>query len=135
MTDPTLPTDLAGATGPDRTLDVRIAVAVGAGLPMVNGRTLAEALVTFPHDGVGIARSFCVERYTASIDAALTLVPADRMWFVGHLDSTALCFAATITRVVGGYTWRGIAETAPLALCLAALRSRADQVRAPKKGE
>lgn len=64
--------------------------------------------------------------YTSSIDDAITLIPENRMWFVGHLDPTDLRFVAVISRIegVGGESWRGVAVTPASAICIAALHAR-----------
>lgn len=67
-----------------------------------------------------------VPRYTTSVDAAIRLVPENRMWFVGHLDPTDMRFAATIScGHVGSLEWRAIHRSAPLAIVIASLRARA----------
>lgn len=93
------------ASGPDRELDRDIARAVGA--KASNGH-------------VNIA-----SRYTASIDAALPLVPEGGFWALGwngpdsgHPKATASVFT------VGGAMEKGSGETPALALCAAALRAK-----------
>lgn len=58
-----------------------------------------------------------IAQYSRSLDAALTLVPDRRGWSVQHLaQATAVVFGTEYIR-----TW---ANTAPLALCIAALKAR-----------
>ncbi len=68
-------------------------------------------------------------QYTASIDAALSLVPVRRMWFIGHMDPTDMRFAATISEIgrIGAKTWRGFHLSPALALCAAVLRVLAEE--------
>jgi hypothetical protein len=64
--------------------------------------------------------SHCVPHFTTSINAALTLVPKGCGWLAQHIDRDAM---ATIFPPVAENTvaW---AKTAPLALCIAALKAR-----------
>lgn len=68
---------------------------------------------------------------TASLDAALAMVPADSFWRVGHDGDgpDPSLFKAVVSVSKEGdiaITFRmAIAETAPLAMCAAALRARA----------
>ena len=117
---PALIADLEAATGPDRGFDARIAEAIGAGLPMVNGRTISEALAAFPRDGQGIARAFEVAPYTASIDAALTLLPENIEARVARCPKHS---SALVWVNVRRHLW-GYAATPALALCIASLRAR-----------
>lgn len=65
-------------------------------------------------------------QFTASLDAAMTLVPEGMMWFLGHLDPSDMRFCATMSERgnVGVSTWRGFSSTATLALCIAALKAK-----------
>ncbi len=62
-------------------------------------------------------------RYTASFDAAMTLVPEDRAVELA-MSPTAPCHAAVICGEPERWN-RGFAATPALALCAAALRARA----------
>jgi hypothetical protein len=72
-------------------------------------------------------------RYTGSIDAAVTLVPAGWSWDVrvlyrDHLPTPsvrAVVFNDRTGMVLSGEYCEAEAETAPVALCIAALRARA----------
>lgn len=87
---------LEAATGPDRELDARIAVAVGATMTAT-----ASA------------------NYTGSIDAALTLVPeGGYMKIMRPVAESAMHPEATV-----GSEW-ALGKTIPLALCIAALKAR-----------
>lgn len=125
------------ATGADRELDAAIALAqcdkfFNAGPKHEGGRDRIGVIVggdrCVPGNG---APDWLVPRYTASLDAALTLVPDDAFWRVGHDGEGAdpSVFKATIGVAKEGVCWitfrSAIAETAPLALCAAALRARA----------
>ena len=105
---------LAAATGPDRELDVEIARACG----------YSGDFGWFTPPGGG--RLVRCPKFTASIDAALTLLPEGKMWLFGHLDPEDMRFFATITdgRVLGDETWRGFHATPAIALVLAILKAR-----------
>lgn len=106
MTKDELIAALEAATGPSRELDAEL----GALLPSPpedNG-----AVVWWPY-------------YTASIDAALTLVPEGmEIWITSRpADGKAPAEALVhLSRLVGD--WRAYGPTIPLALCIAALRAR-----------
>ena len=121
-TDPTLLADLAAASGPDRELDARVALCAGWKKPGHHGGY--SEIVGVRPGGRGFA---AVPRYTASIDAALTLVPEGWGWkadcglgfghsfTVGHVGVNKL-----FDRPEG---W-GKAATPAIALCIAALKAR-----------
>lgn len=77
---------------------------------------------TYIHD----KRLLYCPHYTASIDAALTLVPEGYFWWLGHLDETDRRFVATVSKraVVDYPAERAICDTAAIALCIAALQAR-----------
>ena len=104
-----LTTRIEAATGPDRALDYDIAYLTG---------------IYFRNGGKALA-------YTASIDAALTLVPEG--WRLANLsqydpgDAKSTC---SLVRMEAGYgalvknrRW-AVAATPALALCIAALRAK-----------
>lgn len=65
-------------------------------------------------------------RYTASVDAALSLIPEGRLWWLGQLADRS-GFAAHLDN-----NKRSVkAATAPLALCVAALHARVEAETAP----
>jgi hypothetical protein len=72
------------------------------------------------------------QRYTGSIDAAVTLVPAGWSWdvraYYSHLPAPivrAAVFNDRTGMVLSGEYCEAEADTAPVALCIAALRARA----------
>jgi len=105
---------LKRADGPSRDLDYRLAHAVGH-----PSRVPLELL---PHLMEGSKAAKAVPLFTASLDAAVTLVPEGWEWSVrlsphGH-------FEAYHARKWESGSDRSEAPTAALALCLAALRAR-----------
>lgn len=107
------------AEGSDRELDGLIAVAVKA----VDPRTKPSGLQGFGYVDRNQWACSHVSPYTASIDAALTLVPGGMDWF--RERGAYVPFIAT----VDGPICRFFAETDnsfALALCAAALRARAE---------
>jgi hypothetical protein len=80
----------------------------------LNGVALSDKLVADFERGQA-------PRYTASLDAALTLVPEGFDWIIGRTNS-----GLTIHAEVGGRggEYQRFAETPALALCAAALRAR-----------
>lgn len=65
--------------------------------------------------------------YTASLDAAMTLVDSRAMWAHGSMEEgpfARLCWPMPNGGYVGGY-FEAKAKTVPLAICAAALRARA----------
>lgn len=123
MTYERLESLLAEATGPSRELDHRcFAVLYGWDYPLL-GASAQE------YESIGSPS------YSASIDAALTLVPEDSFWRVGN-DGEGVD-PALYRADVGYATWpngkdamphlgfeRRVAATPALALCLAAIRAR-----------
>jgi hypothetical protein len=103
---------LAKATGPDRALDLAIERAV-------NVSTIHDDhLDRFPEDA---------KVYTASIDAALTLVPKDSAAEItGQYDWQLECINGGLTisaRVGADEKTRSFADTPAIALCIAALKA------------
>lgn len=110
------------ASGPDRELDADIAKAVGVPATLVIGHECLGNLRSVPQNA---------PRYTASLDAALTLVP--KRWRTESIGENP--------QIAGRWTvWLrhrlddprhgvavGDAATPALALCAAALRARAAQ--------
>jgi hypothetical protein len=79
-----------------------------------------------------IGSASVAQRYTGSIDAAVTLVPAGWSWdvraYYGHLPPPmvrAAVFNDRTGMVLSGEYCEAEADTAPVALCIAALRARA----------
>ena len=108
---------LEAATGPSRELDAQIAVATG-----VSPHRMLQSALTCG----------CSPRYTASLDAAMGLVPDGYGWSVSTpwrdkakaracvADNARGYFDAEAEMHYGGHD----AETPALALCIAALRAR-----------
>jgi hypothetical protein len=73
----------------------------------------------------GVGRSVAPD-FVGSLDAALTLVPQYRMWFIGHTDPSDMRFTATISLIenLGCETWVGHSPIPAVAMCIAALRAR-----------
>jgi len=67
--------------------------------------------------------------YTASIDAALTLVPEGLRWRVSGVPAADKAFASCATGSImdpATKEWDGIHATPAIALCTAALKARGD---------
>jgi hypothetical protein len=109
---------LEAATWPDRTLDAYIKAAAEGFDP--TGKTLIE-VKTF----TGAAHEL-VPAYTASIDAALTLVPegADVEVYFSPREKPHRRGCVVLT--IGRQAYEAHAVTPALALCIAALRARAN---------
>lgn len=118
------------ATGPDRDLDKPIGVAVNDGSYLWTPDWWSggpDEFLRWPDEPSGEAKYETLPYYTASLDAALTLVPAG--WMVtlgdngggiaGHMFITG-CY---VDLTDGALTERGHAKTRPLALTAAALRA------------
>lgn len=110
---------LEAATGPDLELDAEIAMSAG----------LAERrndFVYVMHPVEGSTHDLWLNvPYTASIDAALTLVPEG--WRIWQMVRPASGEPWTVQAVpaVGGWAKEGDHRELPIALCIAALRARA----------
>lgn len=107
------------ATGPDRELDREIAPLIG--LRIVNeGHPIGR--VCYDENSHGVP----LPAFTASIDAAMTLLAPGTLWAVGSMEDgpfARLCWPQPDGGFTGGY-FEAEAATAPLALCAAALRAR-----------
>lgn len=124
-------------TGPCRETDADIAATLRIGkptheewvrknFPVWRGRSNGSVEVVHT-DGTGGVH-WMSERYTASLDAAMALVPEDMYWHVGHgrtRDDEPLGGAS----IIEPFTLKTFAEaeavTAALALTAASLRARA----------
>lgn len=118
------------ATGPDRELDKAIAehalgwqppVKNGSCGPNYSGRGAYEW-----HDAAGEANGFYVPSYTASLDAAMSLVP-EGWWVTLTTDGGARASLHNhewLMAAHGRNPARGMAATPALALTAAALRAR-----------
>ena len=118
--------DLEQATGPSRELDDRIGTAIGLYIERLSDGTLLyqrKDHKMWPE----------VPHYTASLDAALTLVPEGWAWFVQHIGkpfttgSARLWIPAQWTQGIPKEQFVNEAATPALALCIAALRAREAQ--------
>jgi hypothetical protein len=121
------------ATRPDRELDGAIALALGWTFQKMKGDALqkmkGDAQAYWREPGVtDFYMRSKLPAYTASIDAAMTLVPKGKYWTCsyGRLSTHEVMGAA---RIVEPLTIDFIAEseaaTPALALCAASLRARA----------
>ena len=97
------------ASGPDRELDADIARAIGSEHGRKSGWSNAE-------NGDYWIIDECAARYSASIDAALTLVPPGVIWAIDFMATPR-----TVARVRAFN--QGSAVTPALALCAAAVRA------------
>ena len=120
---------LEQATGPDRELDADIAVAVDGGeIVWKMANYTMESYPARRHPSPHHIGGYCnahVPSYTASIDAALTLVPSGKghdPWWM--LKAAWRGIAKAEIWVDGkGKPFRGEAATPALAICIAALRA------------
>jgi hypothetical protein len=120
------------AEGPDRELDTAVFAHLRPDLRIADKADLDR----FPGDPIRFTNGFLlfkVPLFTASLDAALTLVPEGMIWMLtnsGTDHPTAPDFTKA-TAIVGD--WRdtqlglNVAATPALALCAAALKARAAQ--------
>jgi len=118
---------LGKATGPDRTLEFYIAFAVRWRPDGESARSFAEHEAKHDYATAWIAHApfrsrWNIPHYTASIDAALTLVPEGWMWDVASSgcawimrDGDSVCDSQI---VIGGI------ESPAIAICIAALKAR-----------
>ena len=117
---------LEKASGADRQLDWEIATKVMGMKPAEGNQpdwTLAMA-----YDGYAEDALRPTPYYTASIDAALTLLPDGRGWLLGrgHLTLTEPPYGARICSISDPDIEYGVGEgsTPAIALCIACLRAR-----------
>ena len=117
------------ANEPDRQLDLTIGQAVGS----VDSRVRWNDAFGFGYPG----KSVDVPRYTASIDAAITLVPKGWEWGCGYKDATGEPWAWVGKPRAGSADWEPMvprnAATAALALTGAALQARSITCAAAEK--
>ena len=125
---------LESADGPDRKLDVAIGTHV-SGLSVAH---FQEAI-----DQIGVKGSGWTPdeeewpRYTDSVDAALTLVPMSLYWLVGcgKLRPTEPLYGAQVLAHDRSVIAEAESDATPaIALCIAALRIRADQIGTESAG-
>ena len=108
-------TRLEAATGPNRDLDAWIAICAGIAPPVAFRPCVSLDPGTF---GIGAYEIWVAPTYTASLDAALTLVPEDYDWIIGRTNG-----GLTIHACCGG-TEEHFGDTPAIALCIAALKAR-----------
>lgn len=119
---------LEAATEGDRELDADIAAAVLPG-------EIVWKQTRFTGDMLPVRRfptaaslsgwaSEPVEHYTTSIDAALTLVPEGMDWSAVRRTRHPYCGQFPYEAVVWNVRVQGFAHSAPLAVCIAALKAR-----------
>jgi hypothetical protein len=96
-------------TGPCRETNTEIALAIG--------------WKRYAGDNwIGPRAEICVPDYTASLDAAMTLVPTQMEWEAGTAKLMDICWA----RVIAIHdSWKGKAATPAIALTAASLKARA----------
>jgi len=105
------------ADGPSRSLDAAIAKAIGAEHGVKEEVFYETRSIHYIDE--------CAAFYTASIDAALTLVPAQCQF---QLDTLAAKGAwVRIHSLEASEIWDSEAKTLPLAICAAALRASQQQ--------
>ena len=111
----TLPQRIEAAEGADRALDVAIALASG-GINAIGADILWPSGFRMP-----------CPRYTASLDAALTLVPDGLVFNLGN--DASMCWAHVWDDVpeYDGEPYEGRAATPALALCAAALKAHIER--------
>lgn len=103
---------IESATGPDRELDCRIWCAV-------ERQNFDVCRQVVPNFGEWLAPS-----YTASIDAALSLVPDGHQWSLSECAMPDRYYAGLGSRKASGRSFVAQAATPALALCAAALKAR-----------
>jgi len=117
---------LENATGPSREMDAQIWRAVTGGEYLITSRS--------PPVAIGGAT---IPAYTASVDAAVTLVRDGWSWTVGNCDEGDAPWACLTSPLDsdedgGCKDYHASAATAPLALCIAAVQVRQ---MPPREGE
>ena len=119
---------LEKAEGPDRELDADIAAAVLGGEIQWQTAMTGDALPVRKYPSKDHIRGFGrepVQRYTSSIDAALTFVPEGSQWTIEADTAWVRQLSATdVDEFQGGFFCRGGTCTA-IAICIAALRAQA----------
>lgn len=129
---------LEAATGPSRELDAAIVLAL---YPEASIRLYIEGDTepTVFHAAPLVPNKHELPHYTASIDAALTLVPEGYFWSCGHNpdpdDDTPSDYGAMLCRywhVSDRSDTSAVGATPALALCIAACK--AQLARAAKEG-
>lgn len=111
------------ATGPDRELDELIAAELAGAV-----REVQHGVSHYHRDGRWVSVGE-IKPYTASLDAAMTLVPEWCVWSTGDWKANGHCASASVwppeDKRPEGFHGIAQAATPALALCVAALRARA----------
>lgn len=120
---------LQAASGPNRETDGLIWAEIdGRDVREADGMVLAKSRRP-PHDECVVGyKKPPIERYTSSVDAALTLIPEGLFYLVGigRVRSGEPLAAAQILRPVTlDQVAEAEADTLPVAICIAALKARA----------
>jgi hypothetical protein len=129
------------AAGHDRELDVELAVVAGLirdpeferGYFYGAGNNCDYVLERGDYDHGNNAPE--LPYYTASLDAAKSLVDPRALWAIGSMEEgpfCRLCWPMPDGGFTGGY-FEGQAETVPLSICSAALRARASMSHGEKQ--
>lgn len=111
---------LERADGPSRELDWAIHALI-----MPKHHRMHPYLVGVFIDDGQLGKVYSCPRYTASIDAAITLVPEGFRWALGYngIDSGHPVGTASVFSPAGAM-FKGSGATPALALCVAALRAK-----------
>lgn len=114
---------LEKATGPDRELDEAIVKALYPE-SIVAIYCVGDEEPTVFHAEPLVRNKRELPHFTSSLDAAMTLVPADCEWEAG---SAKLIDAHWARLVSAAEEYKAKSTTAPLALCIAALKAQKTQ--------
>jgi hypothetical protein len=119
---------LEKAEGPSRDLDAEIADSVKFWPPRFDRVDYGGKDRRWHDDRHGHSQSIDAPAYTASLDSAMTLVP-DGWWCEAHIrpDAPGVVlwqFPLPCQRVPAERPYQIAGRTAPLALCIAALKAR-----------
>jgi len=115
---------LQQAIGPDRKLDAEIWMTLypeWRAYPRDDHGEGDIAWIT-PRDG----RSYLATRYTGSVDDALSLIPKEMFYILGHgrvRSGEPLCGAQLLRPVTSEVIAEAESDTLPIAICIAALRA------------
>lgn len=125
-----------GLAGPDREVDAAIFRAIGAPVPF----QFASKMIALNYDEDrqayfadvpgGLRVRYSPPAYTASIDAAMTLVPEGRDWMIDNFDGPhdRRCSASVFNAKGQDYAdYEAFAATPAPALCAASLRALAGE--------
>lgn len=113
MTHDELITELEKATGPDRKLDEAIYCTILSGVPVT---ALSGVIYTTDLE-------YCPP-YTASLDAALTLVPNDASWSLEPDSAWIRWMGKDDVDEAQGHLFQRGGKCTAIALCIAALKAR-----------